>query len=175
MTSDHGVAAPGDEASPERGLDVTRVGWILVGVQALLLVALVLLPWRSALSWPLDVLEVLGIALMIGGLALLLIALVSLGRALTPTPIPVAGAGLRTDGVYAIVRHPIYVGILLAGLGFTLAVGSIWQVIVWFLLLAFFIGKAAWEDRLLADRHGIAWFDYADHVGGFFPRLWGNR
>ena len=88
---------------------------------------------------------------------------------------PVAGAGLRTGGIYGLVRHPIYVGILLAGLGFTLAVGSIWQVIAWFLLLGFFLGKATWEDRLLADRYGIAWFDYADHVGGFFPRLWGSR
>ncbi|MGI9196528.1 MAG: hypothetical protein ACR2KE_03605, partial [Candidatus Nanopelagicales bacterium] len=73
MSSDRGVTAPGDEATPERGLDATRVGWILVGVQALLLVALVLVPWRSSLSWPLDVMEVLGVVLMMGGLALLLI------------------------------------------------------------------------------------------------------
>ena len=30
-------------------------------------------------------------------------------------------------------------------------------------------------DRLLADRHGVAWFDYADHVSGFIPRIRGPR
>ena len=174
VANDSGVEAPRDEAD-SGPLDTTRVGWILVGVQAALLVALVFLPRRSSLTWPLDLLEILGIVLMIGGLALLLIALLTLGRALTPTPVPVLGAGLRTSGIYGVVRHPSYVGVLLAGLGFTLAVGSVWQVIVWFLLLGFFLGKAFWEDRLLAERHGVGWYDYADHVGGFFPRLWANR
>ena len=179
MTSQPGASAPSGESAPhdpEAALrERARTGWILVGVQAVLLVALIFLPRRSSLTWPLDVLEVFGIILMIAGLALLLIALLSLGRALTPTPVPVDGAQLRTAGIYAVVRHPVYVGVLLAALGFTLAVGSIWQVLVWFLLLGFFLGKAFWEDRLLAERHGVAWYDYADHVGGFFPRLWGSR
>ena len=171
--------APSDPAAPDDAdretRDRARTGWILVGVQVVLLIALVFLPRRSSLAWPLDVLEFLGILLMIAGLGLLLISLLSLGRALTPTPVPVTGAGLRTSGIYGIVRHPIYVGVLVAGLGFTLAVGSVWQVIAWFCLLGFFLGKAFWEDRLLAERHGVAWYDYADYVGGFFPRLWANR
>ena len=179
MTSQPGASAPSGESAPHSAdaalRERARTGWILVGVQAALLVALIFLPRRSSLTWPLDILEVFGIVLMIAGLALLLIALLSLGRALTPTPVPVDGAQLRTAGIYGVVRHPVYVGVLLAALGFTLAVGSVWQVLVWFLLLGFFLGKAFWEDRLLAERHGVAWYDYADHVGGFFPRLWGGR
>ena len=177
MTSQPGApaerSAPDDAAQIER--DRARIGWILVGVQAILLLALIFLPRRSSLVWPLDVLEFLGILLMIAGLALLLVSLLALGRALTPTPLPVDGAGLRTSGIYGVVRHPVYVAILIAGLGFTLAVGSLWQVAVWFCLLGFFLGKAFWEDRLLAERHGVAWYDYADHVGGFIPRVWGSR
>lgn len=183
MTSQSGASAPSERSTSEAAADDVeralreraRTGWILVGVQAVLLLALILLPRRSSLVWPLDVLEFVGILFMIAGLAVLLIALLSLGRALTPTPVPVEGASLRRSGIYGVVRHPIYIGVLLAALGFTIAVGSVWQVIVWFCLLGFFLGKAFWEDRLLAERHGVAWFDYADHVGGFFPRLWGNR
>ncbi len=175
MSNDQGVQTPSGAETPRAGLEPSQVGWILVGVQGVLLLALVLLPWRRPLSWPLDVLDILGLVLMVAGLALLLISFMSLGRALTPTPIPVEGAGLRTRGIYGVIRHPIYVAVLVAALGFTLAVGSVWQVIVWCALLGFFLGKAFWEDRLLAERHGVAWYDYADHVGGFFPRVWGSR
>ena len=154
---------------------VRLIGWVLVGVQALLLILLVLLPKRRSLFAPPDFLDVLGIILMVGGLALVIVSLVSLGAALTPTPVPQESAALRTKGVYSLVRHPVYSGILVAALGFTLAVGSIWQVIMWVALALFFYAKAFWEDRLLAEKHGVAWFDYADHVSSFIPRFWGSR
>jgi protein-S-isoprenylcysteine O-methyltransferase Ste14 len=152
-----------------------RIGWALVIGQVLLLVLFVVLPKRRSLLAPPDLLDVLGIILMIAGLAVLLIALLSLGSALTPTPVPQEGAALRTGGIYSVVRHPVYVGILLAALGFTLAVGSLWQVLLLIALAVFFYAKAFWEDRLLAERHGVAWFDYADHVSGFIPRIRGSR
>jgi protein-S-isoprenylcysteine O-methyltransferase Ste14 len=151
------------------------IGWVLVGVQTVLLILFVVLPKRRSLFSTPDFLDVLGIILMIAGLAVLLIAFMGLGSALTPTPVPQQGAALRTGGIYSRVRHPIYSGILLAGLGFTLAVGSIWQVLLWVALAVFFYAKAFWEDRLLAEKHGVAWFDYADHVSGFIPRFWGSR
>ena len=165
------------DADEERAAaDRTRlIGWVLVGVQALLLVLFVLLPKRRSLFAPPDFLDVLGILLMIAGLAVVIVSIVSLGAALTPTPVPQESAALRTNGIYALVRHPVYSGILVAALGFTLAVGSIWQVALWLALAAFFYAKAFWEDRLLADKHGVAWFDYADHVSSFIPRFWGSR
>lgn len=156
--------------------DHTRlIGWVLVGVQVLLLILFVLLPKRRSLFAPPDFLDVLGIVLMVGGLALVIVSLVSLGAALTATPVPQESAALRTKGIYGFVRHPVYSGILVAALGFTLAVGSVWQVVLWVALAVFFYAKAFWEDRLLAEKHGVAWFDYADHVSSFIPRFWGSR
>ena len=152
-----------------------RIGWSLVAAQAVLLILFIALPKRRSLLAPPDFLDILGITLMVAGLAILLIAFLGLGSALTPTPVPQQGSALRTSGIYAIVRHPIYVGILVAALGFTLAVGSIWQVVLWIALAVFFYAKAFWEDRLLAERYGVAWFDYADHVSGFIPRIRGPR
>jgi len=151
------------------------IGWSLVGMQVALLVAFIAAPKRRNLLSPPDVLDVLGIVLMVAGLVLVLIALLSLGAALTPTPVPQESAALRTSGIYSLLRHPVYVGILIAALGFTLAVGSLWQVLLWVALGGFFYAKAFWEDRLLAEKHGVTWFDYADHVGGFIPRFWGSR
>lgn len=165
-----------DSREERAAADHARViGWVLVGVQAVLLILFVLLPKRRSLLATPDFLDVLGIVLMIAGLAVLIIAVMGLGSALTPTPVPQETAALRTGGIYSVVRHPIYSGILLAALGFTLAVGSIWQVFLWLAMAVFFFAKAFWEDRLLAEKHGVAWFDYADHVGSFIPRFWGSR
>ena len=152
-----------------------RIGWALVVIQVMLLVVFLVLPKRRSLFAPPDLLDALGIILMIGGLALVIIALVGLGAALTPSPVPQGSAALRTHGIYSVVRHPVYSGILVAALGFTLAVGSLWQVLMWVVLAVFFYAKAFWEDRLLAEKHGVAWFDYADHVSSFIPRFWGSR
>ena len=136
-----------------------RIGWALVVIQVMLLVVFLVLPKRRSLFAPPDLLDALGIVLMIGGLALVIIALVGLGAALTPSPVPQGSAALRTHGIYSVVRHPVYSGILVAALGFTLAVGSLWQVLMWIVLAVFFYAKAFWEDRLLAEKHGVAWFD----------------
>lgn len=39
-------------------------------------------------------------------------------------PAPVPGAELKTEGVYEVVRHPIYSGLLLASIGFAVSTGS---------------------------------------------------
>ncbi len=167
--------AGGERASAQPHERNRIIGWTFVAAQVLLLIAFVAAPKRRGLLSPPDVLDVLGIVLMVAGLVLVLIALLSLGAALTPTPVPQESAALRKSGIYSILRHPVYVGILIAALGFTLAVGSVWQVLLWVALAGFLYAKAFWEDRLLAEKHGVTWFDYADHVGGFIPRFWGSR
>lgn len=172
MSAQGGAEQRAHERTPEPQRDA-QIGWFLVAVQALLLVFLLFLPKRTGLSevWPPTVLGIVGLILMCCGLILTALSLLALGSALTPTPVPQGGAALRTTGVYGVIRHPIYVGILIAAAGFTVAVGSWWQVAMLLLLTAFFVGKALWEDHLLAERHGVVWYDYADHVGAFIPRI----
>jgi protein-S-isoprenylcysteine O-methyltransferase Ste14 len=142
-------------------------GWTLVAVQAVLLLILVVLPHRAIT--PLAVAA--GLVLVAAGAAVLLVAFRVLGRALTPTPVPVAGAGLRTDGPYRWVRHPIYTGVLLAAGGFTVALGSWWTLGAWVLLLVFFWGKWRWEDRLLRSRYCAEWSEWAARTGAIVPGL----
>ena len=56
---------------------------------------------------------VAGVAMVAGGAA-------SLGHSLTPNPRPRAGATLRDSGLYGVVRHPIYGGVMLCALGWSL-------------------------------------------------------
>jgi protein-S-isoprenylcysteine O-methyltransferase Ste14 len=134
-------------------------------------VALVVLPWRtvgSADALPPWV-SALGVLLALAGLAFGLAGAVALSTALTPTPVPKEGEVLRTNGAYRIVRHPLYTSVLTAAVGFTLAVGSWWQVGVCAALAVFFAYKSRWEDSMLAERFGDEWRAYARRTPGIIP------
>ncbi len=79
---------------------------------------------------------------------------------------------LVTDGPYAFVRHPLYVGNFLIGLGFSVI---IWHpLIVLFFVIGFFavyrvtIGL---EEDKLRDRFEPSFQSYAEHVHPFIPRF----
>ncbi len=156
----------GDEGDDRRR---RTLGWVLVAVQFILIAALVLVPWRRAVPWPPDLSAIIGGALVVIGVVIASAGFLRLGSALTPTPVPLEGAELRTTGIYSWVRHPIYSGLLLASAGFVIAVGSLATFAVWLLLCIFFVYKHTWEDRLLAERHGATWQEYSQRVGGLIP------
>jgi protein-S-isoprenylcysteine O-methyltransferase Ste14 len=142
------------------------IGWLLVVVQFLLLLVLILLPWRA----PTVLSVAVGLVLVIAGGLLGLIAGRHLGRALTPTPVPIPGAGLRTDGAYRFVRHPIYSAVLLMVAGYVIAVGSLWTAVGAVVLLVFFVLKSRWEDGLLREQYGEEWTAWAARTGALVPR-----
>jgi protein-S-isoprenylcysteine O-methyltransferase Ste14 len=68
-----------------------------------------------------------------------------------------------TKGPYAIVRHPMYLGVLLFCLGSGPALGSAWAGLLLLPVLAVFVRRTLLEDRMLhADLPGYA--DYAAKV-----------
>lgn len=148
-------------------MERTRTGWVLVVVQFVLLIALVLTPHRD---FTVGSRMIVGLVLLFGGLALGTAAVSRLGRALTPNPVPLEGATLRIAGPYRWVRHPIYVAVILAAAGWTLAVGSWWTVAVLGVLIVFFVAKSRWEDRMLAEQYGQRWHDWAATTGAFLPK-----
>jgi protein-S-isoprenylcysteine O-methyltransferase Ste14 len=146
------------------------IGWLLVAGQTALIVALLLLPagelWPTP-SW----LEWTGLA--IGGLGGLwaIAAGLRLGDRLTPTPVPRDGGRLRVDGPYAHVRHPIYTGVLLIVVGITLRSGSALALALAVVTVAFFHGKARFEEGLLAERYP-EYRRYAARTPRFVPAPW---
>ena len=73
--------------------------------------------------------------------------------ALSPFPRPVAGATLVETGVYRHLRHPIYSGLLLGSLGWSLVSGSAVSLAATGLLLALLAGKAHREEAWLVATH----------------------
>lgn len=143
----------------------TALGWLLVFAQVLVFAGFFLLPWREPNALSLT----LGFILAAGGIAIVLVTFRSLGDALTATPVPRSGAALRTHGVFALVRHPIYSGILLALLGFVIAVGSWWTLAWWLIAILIFLGKSRWEDSLLRAKHPGTWDIWAQRTPALIP------
>ncbi|HEX2234910.1 MAG TPA: isoprenylcysteine carboxylmethyltransferase family protein [Actinomycetota bacterium] len=96
---------------------------------------------------------------------------VALGRAMTPNPRPREGAGLREGGAYALVRHPVYGGVVLGALAWALWLSPT-ALAPTALTAAFLDLKARREEAWLEERH-TCYGDYRARVRRrFLPALW---
>jgi protein-S-isoprenylcysteine O-methyltransferase Ste14 len=76
---------------------------------------------------------------------------------------------LITSGPYAIVRHPIYAGLLIALVGSALAIGE-WRAVVAVVLASLsFIRKLRLEERWMHQQFGDAYGAYCQRVPALFP------
>jgi len=141
------------------------VGWLLVAMQIVVFVVLALLPWRQPTTW--SVLAAVPFLAVGGWLGFS--AFRTLGTALTPTPVPITGAGLRTNGPYARVRHPIYTAVLSLTLAALILAGSWWSWAWGVVIFLFFWSKSRWEDTLLAQEYGSEWQVWAQQTGALIP------
>ncbi|HJX18049.1 MAG TPA: isoprenylcysteine carboxylmethyltransferase family protein [Acidiferrobacterales bacterium] len=131
-----------------------RGGWWVVVQFPLLLLAYLIPGWTGTdVTGSLaSLLRYAGQALMVAGALLTFIGVVSLGRWLTPFPQPLPESQLRTAGAYALVRHPLYSGILFMAFGWSLYANSFVGLAFDVLLLVFFDRKAAREEAWLAEK-----------------------
>lgn len=86
------------------------------------------------------------------GAALAGAGVLGLGRQLTPLPRPVEGGELRDRGAYALVRHPMYGGVLLMALAWALATSPLALLPV-AAGAGFLEAKRRLEEAWLVERH----------------------
>lgn len=75
---------------------------------------------------------------------------------------------LVTSGPYRLVRHPIYSGILTAGIGTAIALGWFWLIVVG-LAGIYFVYAATVEERYLAGEFPDAYPEYRRHSKMLVP------
>jgi protein-S-isoprenylcysteine O-methyltransferase Ste14 len=82
------------------------------------------------------------------------------------------GQEVVTTGPYRYVRHPMYVGMILLGLGLPLLLGSWWALAPGLVMVALFVVRAALEDRMLRAELG-GYPEYAERVRyRLLPGIW---
>src|SRR6266571_2447883 len=126
-------------------------GWLVL---QLLLGAAIVGCGFVGVYWPRSVESFFGIlGLLIGAAGALLVVLgvLSLGRSFTPLPRPRARTRLRQAGIYRFARHPVYGGVILVGLGWSLADAPL-GLAPTALLAVLFDLKARREEAWLIER-----------------------
>ena len=142
-------------------------GNLMVVLQFVFLALLVFLP--NGTDWPTPLwLTALAAGALYAGWLILIVSLVNLGRSLTAHPVPLERAKLKTTGLYAAVRHPIYLGLILIALAIGLGSGSIRKAIYFVLLTTLLNVKARFEERFLMKKFP-EYAAYAAKVGRLLP------
>lgn len=112
------------------------------------LIGLIAYPTRlPEISW-------LSGGLFASGLAVFALAFWSMRpRVFSVMPEPKAGGHLVTTGVYALVRHPMYLAVLLCAGGASLAYGLYWKWALSAAIAAILWAKLRREERMLSERY----------------------
>jgi protein-S-isoprenylcysteine O-methyltransferase Ste14 len=121
--------------------------------------------WAAGLS--------LGLGLLLGliGVVFMGLGLLYLGRNVTAVPHPKEDATFVDSGAYALVRHPIYSGIILAAFGYALVWASFLTLLYALILFLFFDLKTRREEKFLARKFS-RYTAYQGRVAKLIPFLY---
>ena len=127
-------------------------GW--VALQLLLLAVIVATGSRGS-GWPSAARSVrmAGAAVSaLGGLCLFAGGITRLGKQITPFPKPVEEGSVKRSGAYGLVRHPMYGGVLLLTLGWSLASSPL-ALAPWSAAAVFLDAKRRLEEAWLVEAY----------------------
>jgi protein-S-isoprenylcysteine O-methyltransferase Ste14 len=126
-------------------------GWVIAQFALLALIFAAPLVERSQ---PPTLLAVpLGGIVSLAGVAFALLGVLQLGNNLTFFPRPLDNGALVQNGVYSVVRHPIYTGVIFASLGWSIVVWSALAFLLTCALAVLFDRKAAREETWLTEKY----------------------
>jgi protein-S-isoprenylcysteine O-methyltransferase len=75
-------------------------------------------------------------------------------------------------GPYAVVRHPIYAGFVLAAIGTALVSGEVHALVAVLLIAGAWGYKSRIEERFMSAQFGSAYDRYRARVKGWIPFVW---
>jgi len=155
------------------------IGWQRAGIVLLFLTAVALVFFLSyadrhgmlAFSG-FDFVRYIGLAFYAGGNAVSIVALRDLGKQYSGYITLQEDHQLVDTGIYAIIRHPIYLRILLVTAGLPLIFRS-WLFLPVFVLGALFVRyRIGQEEKLLAEVFGERFHSYAARTRRLIPYLY---
>jgi protein-S-isoprenylcysteine O-methyltransferase Ste14 len=130
------------------------------------------LPWLYRELWPQGIWPFwIGAAITVAGLLFAVWARLHLGRNWSSAVTIKQGHELITTGPYALVRHPIYTGILAGFLGSAIALSQVRGVVGFALVFVVLWAKLRMEEEWMRSQFGETYAAYARHTAALVPYL----
>jgi protein-S-isoprenylcysteine O-methyltransferase Ste14 len=167
------LVAGGNLSSGEREDRSNR--WVLVAFSVLGLLDGYLPAYTDRIGfWTIDgdIIRWLGVVLFVVGGALRLWPVFVLGRRFSGLVAIQPGHVLVTEGVYRVIRHPSYLGLLVNSLGWALAFRSSIGVLVTALLVPPLLARITAEENLLQTQFGDEYDAYRSRTWRLIPGLY---
>lgn len=146
-------------------------GWVALQI---VLLAVIVAAGVMGPEWPSSVRTWLAVTaglVALAGLYLFLGGITGLGRQVTPFPRPIEHGGIKRGGVYGLVRHPMYGGVLLLALAWSLVTSPV-ALVPWAIAGLFLDAKRRREEAWLIEKHP----EYEEYKSGvrasFVPFVW---
>jgi protein-S-isoprenylcysteine O-methyltransferase Ste14 len=148
---------------------ILRAAIIVVAI-VLLSTTVVPLDWLYLELWPSGLWPFwLGAAVTVAGLLFAVWARAHLGRNWSSAVTIKQGHELITTCPYAVVRHPIYTGILAGFLGVAIALAQVRGIVVLVLVFVGFWAKLRMEETWMRDQFGETYAAYAKRTAALVP------
>ncbi|MBO3459932.1 isoprenylcysteine carboxylmethyltransferase family protein [Aetokthonos hydrillicola Thurmond2011] len=146
--------------------------WIFIPFMVLSIVFAYVPPYmdrRDLFTLDGDALRYFGLALYIIGGSLRVWAILVLGKRFSGLVAIQEDHQLMTNGVYTFIRHPSYLGLIVAMIGWTLIFRSVLVFIVIPIWIATLIARIQSEENLLQSEFGQEYTDYQQHTWRLIP------
>ena len=117
----------------------------------------------------LSVQSIVGLALIVIGFTILLVAQVTLRRYYSSTLVIREDHQLITHGIYRFVRHPIYLGNIMVFIGVPVYVSSLYGLLIMSALIPIFLNRIRIEERMLTEEFGDAYRTYKEATSKLIP------
>lgn len=114
--------------------------------------------------------NLMGMILYIGGLSVVLVAILHLGESLA-VGIPERETQLKTQGLYRFSRNPIYTGAFIMCLGSCLYAIHPLNFLLSAVAIAVHLRIVQREEEFLEQRFGQAWLEYKKQVPRYLGRI----
>jgi protein-S-isoprenylcysteine O-methyltransferase Ste14 len=134
-----------------------------------LIAAILHLVGQPANPHTLSVQNILGLALIAAGIAVLFVAASTLRRFYSSTLVIKEDHKLITHGIYGYTRHPIYLGVIMVSIGIPLSAASLYGLLIMLALIPVLLNRIRMEERLLTEEFGDNYLAYRDSTSKLIP------
>jgi protein-S-isoprenylcysteine O-methyltransferase Ste14 len=170
------IVAVFSSGSLSPGIKEDRVNrWVFIPISVIALLHAYVPPYTDRTdiwSWDAETVRWFGVVLLAAGSTLRLWPVFVLGRRFSGLVAIQPGHELETTGIYRVIRHPSYLGLLITMLGWTLAFRSMIGVLLTFMMLVPLVGRIRAEEAFLRSHFGEEYDAYCRRTSRLIPGVY---